>query len=253
MKPLYTPTEFEEAKSRSPLPFECECCHSTFYRTKNEIQKTIRRQALGNPRRNDCKYCSRKCGFESKYTGSNILCEQCGQLCYKQARHIKIHKHHFCSSSCAATYHNSHKTTGYRRSKLEVWIESQLKEKYPTLPVDYNKTDAINAELDIYIPSLKLAFELNGIFHYEEIYGTLESIQENDSRKFQKCIERGIGLCVIDVSHQERFTPKSSKPFLDIICNIINKKMGWHMGNDPIPTPSQGVMLNLHTHTTIKR
>jgi len=42
---------------------------------------------------------------------------------------------------------------------------------YPDLVIHFNKKDAINSELDIYIPSLKLAFELNGIFHYEPIFG----------------------------------------------------------------------------------
>jgi hypothetical protein len=239
MKPLYTPNEFNEAKSRNTLPFECEYCRSTFYSTKNEIQKSIKRQEEGNRRRNDLKYCSKKCSGLSKITGLHLHCEQCKKTIYKQRRNISKNRHHFCSSSCAATYSNTHKTTGYRRSKLEIWIEEQLTKKYPTLPIRYNKTDVINAELDIFIPSLKLAFELNGIFHYEDIYGTLNKIQKNDSKKFQKCIELGIGLCVIDVSHQNRFTEKSSAQFLDIIYNIIDQKMGWYMGNDPIPQASQ--------------
>ena len=132
----------------------------------------------------------------------------------------------FCSSSCAATWNNVHKSHGIRRSKLEEWIEKQLTTLYPNLDIHYNKTDTINAELDIYIPSLKLAFELNGIFHYEEIHGKLSKIQKNDNRKFQKCIASKISLCIIDTSHQKRFTELSSKPFLDIITNIISKKLG---------------------------
>lgn len=223
MKPLYTPDEFKNAKSRDKLPFECEYCRSTFYNAKNEIQKSIKRKNENNPRRNNLKYCSAKCSSISHCSGKEIHCTNCDKVVYKQARVLRKTKHHFCSSSCAASYNNRHKTTGYRRSKLEIWMENQLSEKYPTLLIYYNKTQTIGSELDVYIPSLKLAFEFNGIFHYEEIYGTLKQIQNNDNQKYQKCIKNGISLCVIDVSHQKHFTPKSSQRFLDIVASIIDK------------------------------
>jgi hypothetical protein len=132
----------------------------------------------------------------------------------------------FCSSSCAATYNNTHKTKGYRKSKLEVYLEKVLTNLYPNIEMHFNRKDAINSELDIYIPSLKLAFELNGIFHYEPIYGPekLSQIKNNDERKFQACLENGIELCIIDSSKLKSFKDSNAKPYLDIICNIINKK-----------------------------
>ena len=115
--------------------------------------------------------------------------------------------------SCAGTYNNTHKTHGTRRSKLEVWIEEQLTKLYPNLEIHFNQKDTINSELDIYIPSMKIAFELNGIFHYEPIFGEdqLNKIQNNDHRKFAACHEAGISLCVIDTSGQKYFKPKSSQ------------------------------------------
>ena len=80
-------------------------------------------------------------------------------------------KNNFCSRSCSATFNNKNKTYGTRRSKLEVFLEKELIKLYPDLLFHFNRKDTINSELDIYIPSLKLAFELNGIFHYEPIYG----------------------------------------------------------------------------------
>ena len=79
--------------------------------------------------------------------------------------------------------------------------------QYPNLEIHYNRKDAINSELDIYIPELELAFELNGIFHYEPIYGAekLQQIQNNDDRKFQACLEKGISLCIIDTSSLKYF------------------------------------------------
>ena len=75
----------------------------------------------------------------------------------------------------------------------------------------------------IYIPSLRLAFELNGIFHYEPIFGQdrLDKIQSNDGNKFQRCQEQGISLCIIDTSKQTYVKESTSQPFLDIILDII--------------------------------
>lgn len=81
--------------------------------------------------------------------------------------------------------------------------------------------------LDIYIPSLKLAFELNGIFHYKPIFGNdkLTKTQNNDNKKLQACLEQNIELCVIDVSSQKYFKQNTSQKYLDIIIDIIKQKI----------------------------
>lgn len=145
----------------------------------------------------------------------------------KAPKEIEKSPNNFCSKSCAATYRNTHKTTGNRRSKLEKYLEYELPILYPTLDFHFNRKDTINSELDIFIPSLKLAFELNGIFHYEPIYGSdkLAQIQNNDTRKFQACIENGIEMCTIDSSGLKYFKPKSAEKYLRIIVNIIDAKL----------------------------
>ena len=102
-----------------------------------------------------------------------------------------------------------------------------LIQSYPNLELHFNRKDTINAELDIYIPHLKLAFELNGIFHYEPIYGEkkLQSTQTNDKRKFQACLEQNIELCIIDVSKEKYFKEHISKKYLDIITTIVKSKL----------------------------
>jgi hypothetical protein len=220
MIPLFTQEEFDSVKSRQKLPLQCKHCGKTFHRTKHDIQ-------IGNIRRGTMDFCSISCTSRYHAAGHrlSLTCEQCGNHFSKILSQVKVTKHHFCSKSCAAKYRNSHKTTGFRRSKLEAWLETQLTSLHPELEFHFNRKDTIDSELDIYIPSLKLAFELNGIFHFEPIFGThkLNQIQSNDQRKFLACAERGISLCILDVSHIKYFKDRTSKPFLDIIERIISQ------------------------------
>jgi len=223
MQPLYTKTEFKDAKSRQLLPLRCLHCTKTFHRTKHDIQISllVHRRGTNN-------YCSYSCsGSHCRPSSLTVQCVQCHSSFKKWPSQIKRHPRHFCSSSCAAKWNNTHKTKGTRASKLEAWLASTLPALYPGLEFHFNHKDAINAELDIYIPSLRLAFELNGIFHYIPIYGLtkLASMQTNDARKVQACLERNIELCVIDVSHQKYFKEQRALEFLPIITNIINSKL----------------------------
>lgn len=224
MKPLYTQAEFDTAKSRDKLPLECKSCGNPFLKSKNNIYSSLK----GHPRFK-LDFCSWRCGaqYRFKLSTSAIRCYQCDSPFIKTLSQIKQTKHNFCSQSCAAKWHNAHKTKGTRVSKLERWLQEQLPRLFPGLEFHFNRTDAVNAELDIFIPSLKLAFELNGIFHYEPIYGPekLGRIQNNDERKMQACLERNIELCVIDVSSSAYFKPARVQKFLDIIVNIIKTKL----------------------------
>ena len=221
MKPLYSEEEYEKCKNEENLQFECEYCGEIFYKKKKYI-KTYLKHKL-----NKSRFCGGVCAHKSKITSQNVTCKNCGKDFLKLLNQFKKYPNHFCSSSCAATYNNQHKTNGNRRSKLEIWLETQLPILYPNIEFHFNRKDTINSELDIYIPSLSLAFELNGIFHYEPIYGKdkLNQIKNNDNRKFQACLENKIELVLIDSSKQIHFKESTSKLFLDIITNIINNKL----------------------------
>ena len=83
MLPLYTETEFLKAKSRDLLPLECDICKIPFFIQKNEIQKSIKRKADGNKRRNELKYCSHKCSHLAKETGDYYNCKNCNNSVYR--------------------------------------------------------------------------------------------------------------------------------------------------------------------------
>jgi hypothetical protein len=222
MKLLIKQEELKNYKSRDKIPIECEICHNTFYKPKNDVLWAYKRKSA-----NCLRVCSIKCRTILSDKKENIPCSFCKKLKKHKQSIIKKYKLLFCSNSCKGKYWNSHKNWDGRRAKLEKWLEEQFIKLYPNLKIEYNKTDTINSELDIYIPSLKLAFELNGIFHYEPIFGKekLQIKQNNDQRKFQACLEKNIELCIIDTSSQKYFKEKSSEKFLSIITEIINKKL----------------------------
>jgi hypothetical protein len=229
MIPLYTQEQFENSSGEIKLPLQCLNCKKIFYKKKHLILRIINKSNFSHLNQSHTgEFCCIKCRI--KYQKGDIMefinCKNCAKNFFKLKRHIKKTPNHFCSSSCAAIYNNTHKQTGTKISKLEIWLQEQLSIQYPNLEIHYNRKDAINSELDIYIPSLKLAFELNGIFHYEPIYGAekLQQIQNNDDRKFQACLEKGIELVIIDISSQKYFKEKTSKKYLEIILEIINIK-----------------------------
>lgn len=220
--------DIENASSRQKIRLKCQCCESIFLKPKNKILAMLKSiETFGKPKLYDYRYCGIQCRNIKDGKVFVLQCKNCGKQVNQTRSHQKKHKNVFCSSSCAATYNNTHKTHGYRRSRLEIWLETELTKLYPNLEVHYCRKDAINGELDIYIPSLKLAFELNGIFHYEPIYGQgqLDKIQNNDKRKFQACIERGIELCIIDSSSLKHFKPDRAIKYLEIIQSVLDRKM----------------------------
>lgn len=192
----------------------CDRCGKEFELNQGNYQRFLRKGRIDH-------YCSRRCSSLNQVKKINVTCAQCGKSVLRQPSQISNQT--FCSKSCAATYNNTHKTSGTRRSKLEKYIEDELSKLYPDLEILYNDKTTINSELDIYIPSLKLAFELNGIYHYEPIHGQnkLDSIQQNDKNKFQLCIENDISLCIIDTSGLKYFKPDNANKYLRIIIDIL--------------------------------
>lgn len=199
------------------------CCHSCEKKFHRNIGDVNAAKKLGQ----SFFFCSLKCSGKHKTKKITVYCQKCNKFFNKDLSQIKQSNNNFCSRSCSAIYNNGHKKRGTRRSKLEVFLESNLKRLYPDLEIHFNRKDAINSELDIYIPSLNLAFELNGIFHYEPIYGKdkLQLIQNNDQRKFQACLENNIELCIIDSSQLKYFKPSNAQKYLNIVVDIINAKI----------------------------
>lgn len=97
----------------------------------------------------------------------------------------------------------THRTVG--RSSAEYLIHHDLKTIFPEHKVRHGERPILQPsgnylELDLYIPKLNFAIEVQGPTHYAEtdIYGNHKEVSIRDSFKKQWCQERGIKLMHIE-------------------------------------------------------
>jgi hypothetical protein len=212
------PSLIKDYKSRENVLLTCNQCGNEYSKPKNQIQVSISAGKKTN-------FCSKLCNDLYFNKKKEVSCKNCQTPFYKSLAQIRKSKNNFCSKSCSASHNSKNRKCGTTRSKLEAWLEDKLIDLYSDLDIQFNKKDVIGSELDIYIPSLKLAFEINGIFHYKPIYGEekLEQIQQNDKTKNAECDKNDIKLYSIDTSEQDHFTEKSSIKYFKTISSIINE------------------------------
>ncbi|MBX7218482.1 MAG: hypothetical protein K1Y36_00905 [Blastocatellia bacterium] len=182
-----------------------ECLHC-----KKLVQKKLRR--FNESLKNGWNfYCSWSCRYKHQENNLELLCTQCGKPIQKTPGELrKVKKHVFCSKSCAASYNNSHKKYDTRRSKLEQYIEQKIKETFANLLVEYNSSQPIGVELDLFFPELKLAIEVNGIVRFRPIFGAekLQQIQLLDKHKAEACTRNAIELLIVNTSEDRYLAEK---------------------------------------------
>jgi len=155
-------------------------------------------------------FCTQKCYRAAQDSRTIISCANCGNkksITASDRRQSKSGRS-FCNKSCAATYNNKLKRK-VRRSKCEIALFQMLTDAFPKITVlPNNKTMLDGYEVDIAVPSIKLAIEWNGIVHFKPIYGQmkLNKIQQRDAEKQKIASNKGINLIIISdlVSTQTR-------------------------------------------------
>ena len=111
MIPLYTPEEFNHARSADLLLFECKCCHSPFTRQKKWVLFATKNNKPGP------QYCSHKCSIKAKHDAIlKVPCGYCGSILLVNTHRLSNTKSGlcFCDTSCAAKYNNTHRVLPVR-------------------------------------------------------------------------------------------------------------------------------------------
>ena len=107
-----------------------------------------------------------------------------------------------------------------------------LKLEFPHLDLLPNDKNMLNGyEVDIAIPSLKIAIEWNGIVHFQPIYGKekLTNIQMRDKEKSELAAEKGINLIVIpDLVSTKTYVKETFLKIKQFIVVLLGCE-----GNDP--------------------
>ena len=100
-------------------------------------------------------------------------------------------------------------TQPVRRSKRHIEVLGTLRRLFgaPSIREEYPiKIDGRTLFLDIYLPALKLAFEIQGKQHYEfNAYmhtsrAAFRQQRENDGRKKEWCGDNGVKLCLVGLN-----------------------------------------------------
>ena len=104
------------------------------------------------------------------------------------------------------------------RSQAESIIIDLLRFHFKKLKVVPNDKTAIGKELDIFLPEINAAIEVDGPTHYDPIFGEekLKKIQERDEIKNKLCDEKGILLIRIKL-------PKNSNLYYTVLKQELNE------------------------------
>lgn len=215
VKMLIPVMELKTYRARAAVPLECENCGIVFRKPKCDVLTSLK----GNPQF-ALRFCSLKCHHSKRVKDAHVevACEQCDRVVVKQISWLKNNRHNFCSRSCSAKFQNAHKTLGrLRKSKAETYLAGVIRADFKGLLVDENVRGVLPSglELDLYVPALRLAIELNGPLHYFPIFGEakLKSIQDKDIKKEVEAQSVGCNLITVDISRIKYW--RETQAFLD--------------------------------------
>lgn len=171
----------------------------------------------------ECDFCKKKfskrpsCFRYFKSIGvKNFYCSRlCKQDDFRKFLKDKTFKLNFIKKFCFNRKH---------RSKIEAYVESQIKDEFPNLSVKYNESIE-GYSLDIYICELELAIEINGPVHYLPIYGFkhLIYIKYRDAQRALMCKNNKIKLEIVKVLKDTRIIKHRNQCWNSVRTIILSK------------------------------
>jgi len=148
-------------------------------------------------------FCSRSCKAAGSRRRHTAECAVCGKSITRQLSQLKKSKSGkiFCSPRCGTIWSNWKGPKFKERSILERAIGEELVDLFPDLKIHLGDISPIDSSVDIWIPELKLAIEINGPHHYEPLRGDISayiSTVKNDLRKIRQAQTAGVSLYVLN-------------------------------------------------------
>jgi hypothetical protein len=193
---------FNDLKPMELVSLECEQCSGVFEGLKTDVASAIKLRPTS------FRFCSDECRDVSLSKKVDVICTNCG-IPFKKlhCQFLKSDPNHFHNRSCSATYLNKHKKFGVNRSRAELLIESLVRRDFPDTEIQTNVRAVLDSglEIDILLPEINIAIELNGPVHYFPIYGDekFKKTKNNDLLKQIEIQEKGINLIVVDISQMK--------------------------------------------------
>lgn len=230
--------EFSVWKSKDQNYYRCKPCINQKNKILKENKSVLPKIRI--PKINDlkCKFCSSI--FQTKRSNTLYCSTECKKNNRRKYEHICVgcnivftnteKESKYCSNSCKSInlklFNYAHKSSGKSRSQIEIFIEENLIKDFPDIKFIFNDKEVIGSELDVYIPELKMAIEINGIIHYEPIYGEekLLKVQNRDKQKMINCYNLGIELIVIPLGRKGLSKKQTQEIYLEICSIIMNNK-----------------------------
>jgi hypothetical protein len=211
---------------------KCPTCEEDF-KIKLGIYNSTRRRKPGH-----IFYCCKQCHSKSMITSSSdivsFICDNCGKS-FDKMKKLRLQPLKFCNKSCRAKYFARVNNLGGQRSLMEQKLELYIREFFPSVILNINDRDILGGlELDLYLPELRFAIEVNGPCHFIPIWGedTLKHTRRNDIIKSNYCQKKGIRLLyitdILDRKHDntEQIFKTQIKPIIiDMIDECIIGKI----------------------------
>jgi hypothetical protein len=196
------------------------CDHSCRATTINKTRKTKKYQ-LSEKGLENLRLSMRECrkNLIEKKTKPRIefICPVCGKILMVTESQFKKRK--YCGGTCRNKINN--KEIFGVRSKAEIYLEERLNNEFPNLMMMFNDRVVLNGkELDVYIPSLNLAIEWNGIYHYKKIRDdeSFEKTINKDKQKINECLELGIELYIVkDLTSGKKFIKEETEKIIKFV------------------------------------
>jgi hypothetical protein len=148
--------------------------------------------------------------YEEMIVKDNVIyvekpCLNCGKKRLKKTTKFLHYPNTFCNKKCSNNFHFDKRIIGNQRSKAEDILSEIILRNHPGMILENNKRDLFpneSLEIDIYLPKLSLAIEVNGPVHYLPIYGEdkLKDVRKRDRRKKKLLKDSNNHLISIDIS-----------------------------------------------------